>query len=179
VKKQGRIKQFSTQLHPTYLWCGKICIGWGCILNCFMLSSLPCFYAFCWSAIPISCYIFNIFYSCIYMCGNSWWYSGCHTQSGIQLPIKVKACMRAHPASTQVHVGSWHVRFLDASSSFICLMEGAWVAWDVCLAFTACTCRARAATCGAKHLTSLHCSSTAAPLHTTDDKKLVRAWKWG
>jgi len=27
-------------------------IGWGCILNCFMLSSLPCFYAFCWSAIP-------------------------------------------------------------------------------------------------------------------------------
>ena len=29
-----------------------------------MLSSLPCFYAFCWSAIPISCYIFNVFYSC-------------------------------------------------------------------------------------------------------------------
>jgi len=28
--KQGRddsIKQFSTQLHPTYLWCGKICGG--------------------------------------------------------------------------------------------------------------------------------------------------------
>ena len=32
--------------------------------NCFMLSSLPCFYAFCWSAIPTSCYIFNVFYSC-------------------------------------------------------------------------------------------------------------------
>ena len=23
-------------------------VRWGCILNCFMLSSLPCFYAFCW-----------------------------------------------------------------------------------------------------------------------------------
>ena len=33
-------------------------------LNCFMLSSLPCFYAFCWSAIPTTCYIFNVFYSC-------------------------------------------------------------------------------------------------------------------
>ena len=30
-----------------------------------MLSSLPCFYACCWSAIPTSCYIFNVFYSCI------------------------------------------------------------------------------------------------------------------
>ena len=29
-----------------------------------MLSSLPCFNAFCWSAIPTSCYIFNVFYSC-------------------------------------------------------------------------------------------------------------------
>jgi len=33
------------------------CLGWGW-LNCFMLSSLPCFYAICWSAIPTSCYIF-------------------------------------------------------------------------------------------------------------------------
>ena len=40
-------------------------VGWSCVLNCFMLSSLPCFYAFCWSAIPTSCYIFNVFYSCI------------------------------------------------------------------------------------------------------------------
>ena len=32
-----------------------------CVLNCFMLSSLSCFCAFCWSAIPISCYIFNDF----------------------------------------------------------------------------------------------------------------------
>ena len=34
-----------------------------------MLSSLPCFYAFCWSAIPTSCYMFFIlvhvtFFSC-------------------------------------------------------------------------------------------------------------------
>ena len=33
----------------------------GCVLNCFMLSSLPCLYAFCWPAIPASCYIFNFF----------------------------------------------------------------------------------------------------------------------
>ena len=25
-------------------------VGWGCILNCFMLLSVPCFNAFCWSA---------------------------------------------------------------------------------------------------------------------------------
>ena len=35
-------------------------VRWGCILNCFMLSSLPCF----WSAIPTACYTFNVFYSC-------------------------------------------------------------------------------------------------------------------
>jgi len=29
-------------------------VGWWCILNCFTLSSLPCFYVFCWSAIPTS-----------------------------------------------------------------------------------------------------------------------------
>ena len=39
-------------------------VGWSCVLNCFMLSSLPYFYAFCWSVIPTSCYIFNVFYSC-------------------------------------------------------------------------------------------------------------------
>ena len=51
-------------------------VGWGCILNCFMLSSLPCFYAFCWSAIPTSCYIFNAVYSCRTLYGVSlrgWW----------------------------------------------------------------------------------------------------------
>jgi len=48
-------------------------VGWGCILNCFKLSSLPCFYAFCWSAIPTSCYIFNVFYSCyMYIQGAIW-----------------------------------------------------------------------------------------------------------
>jgi len=36
-------------------------VGWDCIPNCFMLSSLPCFYAFCWSAIPTSRNIFNVF----------------------------------------------------------------------------------------------------------------------
>ena len=35
-------------------------VGWGYILNCSMLSSLPCFYAFCWSAIPTSCYISSL-----------------------------------------------------------------------------------------------------------------------
>jgi len=42
-------------------------VGWGCILNWFMISSLPCFYAFCWPATPTSCYIFNVFYSCVYI----------------------------------------------------------------------------------------------------------------
>jgi len=36
-------------------------VGWCCILNSFMLLSLPCFYAFCWSAIPTTCYSFNDF----------------------------------------------------------------------------------------------------------------------
>jgi len=39
-------------------------VGWSCVLDCFMLSSLLCLYAFCWSAIPTSCYIFNVFNSC-------------------------------------------------------------------------------------------------------------------
>jgi len=64
-------KRFSIQPHPTYLsiWYDlALYVGWSCILNCFMLSSLPCFYALCWSAIPSSHYIFNdffIFYYCI------------------------------------------------------------------------------------------------------------------
>ena len=37
-------------------------VGWGCILNCFMLSSLPCFCAFCWSAIPIHLVTFLMFF---------------------------------------------------------------------------------------------------------------------
>ena len=31
-----------------------------------MLSSLPCFYAFCWSAIPTSCYIFNVLFMSLF-----------------------------------------------------------------------------------------------------------------
>jgi len=52
VGKQGRddnIKQFGIELHIFNL---KRYVGWGCILNCFMLLSLPCFPAFCCSAIP-------------------------------------------------------------------------------------------------------------------------------
>jgi len=40
-----------------------------CILDCFMWLSLPCFFTFCCSAIPTSCYIFNVFITCI--TGNS------------------------------------------------------------------------------------------------------------
>jgi len=50
--KDDSIEQFSIQPHPTS----------GCILNCSILSSLPCFYAFGWFAIPTSRYIFNVFF---------------------------------------------------------------------------------------------------------------------
>ena len=53
-------EKFSIQLHPIYL--SILDIGWGCVPNCFMLSSLPCFPAFCWSAIPTSHYILR---SCV------------------------------------------------------------------------------------------------------------------
>ena len=59
------LKKFSIQPHPTYLSTLKICTGGiACVPNCFMLSSLPCFPAFCWIAIPTSCYIlfFNLVY---------------------------------------------------------------------------------------------------------------------
>ena len=45
---------------------------WRCVLNCFILSSLPCFYAFCWCAIPTSCYIFNVFYCLVADACLSW-----------------------------------------------------------------------------------------------------------
>ena len=62
------VKQFSIQPHPTYLSTLKICRVELCTeLNCLMLSSLPCFYAFCWSAIPTSCYIFNVFFLFLFM----------------------------------------------------------------------------------------------------------------
>jgi len=61
--KQGRddsIKEFSTQLHSTYLWCGKI---WRVRLYTELFYAIipTLFLAFCWSAIPTSCYIFNVF----------------------------------------------------------------------------------------------------------------------
>jgi len=43
--------QYSPTLHTFNM---ERYVGWGCILNCFMLSSLFCFPAFCWSAIPTS-----------------------------------------------------------------------------------------------------------------------------
>jgi len=46
-------------------------VGGVVYMNCFMLSSLPCFPAFCRSAIPTSCYIFMfIFQSCDYIIEN-------------------------------------------------------------------------------------------------------------
>jgi len=50
-KRTGSINKFEESDVERY-------VGWGCILNCFMLSSLPCFYVFYWSAIPTSCYNF-------------------------------------------------------------------------------------------------------------------------
>ena len=37
----------ATQLDVLFIYNVERYVGWGCILNCFMLSSLPCFYAFC------------------------------------------------------------------------------------------------------------------------------------
>ena len=57
-------------------------IGWGCILNCFTLQSLPCFPSFCWSAIPMSCYIFKLFFLILFMsllaAGACAWAELCH-----------------------------------------------------------------------------------------------------
>ena len=51
-----------TYLFSIYTYYGKRSLYGGCILNCFMWSSLPCFYTFCRSAIPTSYYILNVFY---------------------------------------------------------------------------------------------------------------------
>ena len=61
-------KDLICRITCTIIYAAERYVGWGCILNCFMLPSLPCFYAFCWSAIPTSCYIFNVFYSCNIIC---------------------------------------------------------------------------------------------------------------
>jgi len=52
-----------TQFHPTYLSTLKICSVKLCTELFHAIIPIP-FYAFCWSAIPTSCYIFNVFYSC-------------------------------------------------------------------------------------------------------------------
>ena len=51
--------------YPHKLLRKKIPVG-GCILDCFLWSSPPCFFTFCNSAIPTSCYIFNVFYCLLY-----------------------------------------------------------------------------------------------------------------
>ena len=46
-----------------------------------MLSSLPCFFAFCWSAIPTSCYISMSFWSCLchfFIPAGACWAGVCH-----------------------------------------------------------------------------------------------------
>jgi len=47
----------TTSLHPIHIFPLLKIYRVELCTNCFMLSSLPCFYAFCWSAIPTSCYI--------------------------------------------------------------------------------------------------------------------------
>ena len=58
-----------------------------------MLSSLPCFYAFCWSAIPTSCYIFNVFYSCTYyiLYIHTHIHAHAHTSTHTPIPTNINA----------------------------------------------------------------------------------------
>jgi len=62
----------------------KIYVG-DCIPNCFMLSSLPCFPALCWSAIPTSCYIFIIYITRLNTC-NIWNLVKTHVVSRLVYP---------------------------------------------------------------------------------------------
>jgi len=65
-------------------------VGWSCVLNCFMLSS-PVSTAFCRSAVPTSCYIFNVFfYSC-----------SCHFSSRCMLELKFAIYYRAASLASQ------------------------------------------------------------------------------
>ena len=43
---KNSINQFSTQLYPVHILNVERYVGWGCVLNCFMLSPLPGFPAF-------------------------------------------------------------------------------------------------------------------------------------
>ena len=56
--------QYTTPLYINFLMWMERSVGWGCILNCFMLSSLPCL-CVCWSANPS--YILLHFYITLFM----------------------------------------------------------------------------------------------------------------
>ena len=57
------INQLSTYLYLSSLYIiGKNMTVGGCMLNCIMLLSMPCFPTFSCSAIPASCYTFNVLY---------------------------------------------------------------------------------------------------------------------
>ena len=81
-----RIKNIKNVKTPTlHIFPHQRYVGGSCALNCFMLSSLPCFYAFCWSAIPTSCYSFNVFYSC--SCHFFAWTEVCHLLQSSKSPL--------------------------------------------------------------------------------------------
>ena len=46
LKNYGFLYDSSVHNSTLHLFDVERYVGWGCILNCFMLSSLPCFYAF-------------------------------------------------------------------------------------------------------------------------------------
>ena len=72
-------------IFPPYIYLStiKICRV-DFVLSCFMLSSLPCFPAFCWSAILTSRYIFNVFFALVYM--------------GVILAAWINTCPKFQPA---------------------------------------------------------------------------------
>ena len=103
----------------------------GCILNCFMWSSLPCFVSFCHSAIPTSCYIFNGFYYLLYLVlrvhDNKWTHSrssswrGCNwgttaTEADAvgeeQLKQTQSGCSSVWPRETSAHQRHYSTRWL-------------------------------------------------------------------
>ena len=50
-------------------------VWWSCVLNCYMLSSLPCFCAFCWSAIPTFLMFFIFLYHIACLLSQAIWYT--------------------------------------------------------------------------------------------------------
>ena len=57
------IEGFWNQIMLTVIFNVERYVGWSCLQNSLMLSSLPCFPTFCWSAIFISHYISNLDYT--------------------------------------------------------------------------------------------------------------------